>query len=358
MRATPLLAIVLSFVGCATPPKSGDSILVPPATASASASAATPTRREPPADPLDGHAGDRTALRAWITSNDGVTFVAGGAPVAKSPNTLAHPIEGIVVEQVGADMRLVLEGKEVRLVVLAPPRCTAMVIERPTRLARTASAPVGEDGIRLAPGVIVTEKETQGTWHHVEGVADSMKFSGWVEEEALDRAFAHGPFPRLDATAVVREGASLFDDEGGVFARLPIFGERPSPDPDLPAQVLPGERPSFVHVLYRSASIEVRGWVHTSDHRLLEKDEIPSIHGSGWGDGGGMSGHEIVKLSAGTLLHDDDGRHVGTVKQEDTRFYLQAKLSPDSDAPLPGYIHATGLGFVTVYVHPQDLRPR
>lgn len=350
----------MSCLGCASSQRAVDPTPAPNPTAlaTASASATTTTRREPPADPLDGRAGDRTALRAWITRSTELVFGEMDEPFAKNQQlALAHPIEAIVVDQVGQRMRVVIEGKDLRLVVLVPPSSTAIVPKRSVWLAWNETDPPSEsDGIRIGPGVVLEELASTRTRMRAQGMADGVRFEGWIDADALDRAFVHGPFAQGKPDGLAREGAEVLEPGGKIITRLPRYGDG-APALEIPVETVPGAPSGLVRIVFRAPTIELRGLVRAADWRALGPDEGVSTHGSGWGDGGGMSDTPTALIEPGAMLFDRDDAPVGKIKRESTVYFIDRPVK-DDPTPFRVWIHATGLGFVTVYVHPQDLRPR
>ncbi|MFO0619654.1 MAG: hypothetical protein U0414_44130 [Polyangiaceae bacterium] len=359
MRASPWL-LALSLMGCRAHSAAEAPAPLGSTAPSASSIATTTTRREPPEDLLDEGVASRHPLRAWIVRNDPLVFAEGRAPIAKNALPMSHAVQGIVVEQVGDLLRVVLEGPDVRLVVLAPPACTSVVVSRPAWLSpKPGAAPSDDAGIRLAPGVRVEDRETSGTSHLVDGEAEGVKFKGWIDAAALDRAFVTGPFVESNVDGLVREGATVTDASGTVVATLPSpFDPSAKGDLTLPVETRANAKPGFASIVYRNEAVEVRGYVRTDDYRPAPTLDAITTSGTGWGDGGGMSDTEKAKLRHDTRLLDEEGAPIGKVRNEST-FYLAETRPRDArpDTRIEGWIHVTGLGFVTVHVRLDDLRP-
>jgi hypothetical protein len=150
------------------------------------------------------------------------------------------------------------------------------------------------------------------------------------------------------------------DGRGTVLTRLPAPGD-PSAKPDLTLDVetRPGGPPGFQGIVYRNKSVELRGFVAAKDYAPKPDGDGISLHGFGWGDGGGMSDTDTAELRPGTPLLDEEGAPVGKVK-DDTTLYLQGR-APKAAKPgtlVAGWVHVTGIGFVTVRARVEDLRPR
>jgi hypothetical protein len=340
-------------LGCASAPAS----TTPPDVSASSVSSARErtTGRALPVDHLDGKAGDRTGLRAWVQRSTEIVFREGAEPIAKMPSQGIRPIEAIVVEQRGQNLRVVLEGHDVRLLVLVPPDSLALVTKKPVRLAwGRDEAPPEVDGVRLAPGVPLEEIAFSHDRIRVKGIADDVAFEGWIDGDATDRAFVHGRFDGGDPDGLVREGADLLDVNGKIIVRVPTFGGH---ELVVPVVTVPGAPAGLVRVIFTGPSIEVRGLVHAADWKARDPGDGLSLHGSGWGDGGGMSDTPTAQIVAGASLFDADGAVVGKMKSEET-VYLQARPVKNDATRIRAWVHMTSLGFVTVYVQPDDLRPR
>lgn len=359
-RIWALSAAVL--VACAS---AKDPIAERPTSSASAASddrrAPTTTRREPAEDLLDDGVAERHPLRAWLVKNDPLVFAEGRPPIARSVvERMPHPVQAIVVDQVGDQLRVLLDGHDVRLLVLVPPACTALVVKRAAWLSGTAGAPPSEDeGVRLAPGVLLEETEVRGPAHRVRGEADGVPFEGWLDAAAVDQAFVAAPFVAGRADGLVVHGAAVTDATGQLITHLPLpFSGAPR---EFELRVETGSRASTgkTFITYKSKSVEVRGFVRDEDYKPLPPDAGISTHGTGWGDGGGMSGFTTKRLAPGTSLFDEEGARVGKVKNESTLYLIDRPVpGTPAEALVAGWIHSNGIGFVRVRARQEDLGQR
>lgn len=332
-------------------------------TASATAEATAPrarraSRRAPTKGFLHDGVAERNLLRTWIVQNDPLVYAEGRTPIAKAPRQQQRAVQAIVVEQVGEYLRVVLDGHDVRLMFLAPPSCTGLAVKRAVSLSTVPDAPPPEgEGVRLAAGVLLVQSEVRGAAHDVQGDADGVLFDGWLDDDAIDRAFVAAPFVAGKPDGLVLHDALVTDSEGQLITRLPRLLTPGAPNAfELLVETGAKTKPGFKQITYKNKSVEIRGWVRDADYQPLPPDAPITTHGSGWGDGGAMSGHATARLRPGDRILDEEGALVGVVKNE-TTFYMRDRPCVEVER-VAGWIHVTGIGFVLAYARFVDVRPR
>src|SRR6185437_2635577 len=94
-------------------------------------------------------------------------------------------------------LRVVMTDRYLRLVAYAPLPVFHWVSVTSTWLSTAADrAPDPEAGVRVAPGVSLSEIERLGPMRKVRGFVDGISFDGWVREEVIGKVFVPERFPR------------------------------------------------------------------------------------------------------------------------------------------------------------------
>jgi hypothetical protein len=332
-------------------------VTVPSATPRPTLSIDPPPPPAPQVDFLaDGYSAT-TTRRAWLARRGPLRFSKGGDLLHSGASESIRAVSAVVVAE-SDSVRLLLEMRDVRLLVyadrsaLAPVACTATVLslghDRP---------PSPATGVKVAPSLLLVEKERTDGSVHVEGSTSDLTFDGWLPAASLCVAHDQGELPSVAGNGLVRERARVVASPGGDV--IATFGDLGSKTPEYRFRVEHEGLgpPGYQAIRYRTREVEVRGLVASSDYKPL-----PSGHGRLHGShrsrasGGAMSDSRVGTLREGTRLFAPDTRErIGRVLHP---MRIHYGLAPSEGEELvPVYFFAEELGLVTVRARQGDIEP-
>jgi len=361
VRPIVMRAALLSAVACgqseARPVSPSVIVTVPVAKPSAVLSVAPTIPPAPVLDYLADGFSATTTRRAWLVRSGPLRFSVGGSLLHDGDTGSIRPVASVVVAE-RESVRLLLEMRDLRLLVhadpvaLAPVACVATVLSLDHDLPADPAA-----GVRVAPSLMLVEKERIGDAVHVEASATNLTFDGWIAAKSLCVAHDQGELPANLGEGLVREGTRVLASPGGsVVATFGTFGSR-NPMFRFRVEPEPGGPRGFQAIRHRTREVDVRGLVAVADYKPK-----PPGHGSLGGShrgrtpGGGMSDSRIGMLAEGTsLLAPGTRERIGRVLHPLRVHYgLEA---PDREGLVPVHFFAEELGPITVLAKEQEIGP-
>lgn len=360
-QAPVTLLAVLSSLGSCTPPSARPP--APPAVVTVpSATPHSPLSVDPPPPPVpqvdvlaDGYSAT-TTRRAWLARRGPLRFSVGGELLDSG----AEPIRAVsaVVVAERDSVRLLLEMRDVRLLVyagrsaLAPVACAATALslgpDRPPNLAT---------GVKVAPSLLLVEKERTDGSVHVEGSTPDLTFDGWIPAASLCVAHDQGELPAVAGNGLVRERARVVASPGGdVIATFVDFGSK-APEYRFRVEHEGLGPPGYQAIRYRTREVEVRGLVASSDYKPCPPSH-GLLHGShrSRAPGGATSDSRVGTLRQGIPLFAPGTRErIGRVLHP---IRISYGLAPsEGEALVPVSFFAEELGLVTVRAREGDIEP-
>jgi hypothetical protein len=336
----------------------------PPLAEPARAEAAEPPEPGPdlPADPyLAPAATRRFPRRALVAKKGPLRFSLTSEPASHAPrlDPLFTTVEAVVVEERPRSVRAVLADENLRLVAYVLRGMLLRVATTAAWLSPAAErAPDPAAGVRVAPGIPLTETDRRGPLLRVAGEVDRIRFEGWTGEETVGDVFVPERFPTPAADGLLSTGTTITSPQGDVLARLPA-PETPGGLPTFccEATLLPGAPAGMQAVHLRRVSLEVRGLVPASAAM-----KVPVGARRGWsaggtgGSAGSISDTEHVLLRAGAGVYDRAGARVGTALRA-TEMWVGYGARQGKEPLVGARFLFSFFGFLDARVRPGDLRP-
>lgn len=356
-----LLAVLSSLASCASPrarPPAPTTVVTVP-----SASPRLPLSVDPPPPPApqvdflaDGYSAT-TARRAWLARRGPLRFSKSGELLHSGAAESIRAVSAVVVAE-SDSVRLLLEMRDVRLLVyadrsaLAPVACAATMLslghDRPPNAAT---------GVKIAPSLLLVEKERTDGTVHVEGSTSDLTFDGWLPAASLCVTHDQGELPAVAGNGLVRERARVVASPGGdVVATFGDFGSK-APEYRFRVEHEGLGPPGYQVIRFRTREVEVRGLVASSDYKPLPSGHGP-LHGShrSRAPGGAMSDSRVGTLREGTpLFAPGTQERIGRVLHPMRIYY---GLAPsEGEALVPVSFFAEELGLVTMRAREGDIQP-
>jgi hypothetical protein len=264
----------------------------------------------------------------------------------------------VVVAEQPSSVRLLVELTDVRLLFHADRGALALVPRTSTVLSVAPNLPAdAAAGVRVAPGLLLIEKERRDSMLRVQGASGKLSFEGWVAADALGVVFEREAFDAVSGDGLVREGTSVLTSAGGLM--VATFGSFGGGKPEFVFRVEPesGAPPGWQRIRVRTRELEVRGLVAAADYkpnppghgRLSGGHQSRASHGS-------MSDTRRGMLAEGTSLYAPvDRACIGRVRKPMRVYY-------GFDPPDPGgfliiEFFAEELGIIAVLAKSTDIEP-
>ena len=229
----------------------------------------------------------------------------------------------VVVDQVGARVRLIAPQDHVRLLVWVDGDDLYRVITEGVGLVTSSEAArqaPGAGGVRLHPGSPVDVDGERGAMTHVLLHDRCVVASGWVPRASVGSLYVPLEVDRQPATDTAPIGTAIYDRPGGhLVATFTAECEVTETGP---------ERGGLKPIRYATDSIEVRGWMLTSP---TAAGGAPSGGQSAWAYGlsglGLWGARSRLRLGEGTCLYARRGGPAIGIVTED----MDASESPPVD---------------------------
>lgn len=279
-----------------------------------------------PVDYLADGFASTTPKRALLMFGGPLRWSPGAEPLNdRSPaDKLFYPLESAVVSEHEDSVRIVVETSDLRLLLYASLHAFALVPRAATTLSvgpdRTVDASAG---VRVAPGVALTERERRASVVRVEGESGKLRFEGWAPAEALGAVYEKGEFEAVVGDGLVREGTRVLASSGG--ATIATFGSYGSGKPDFIFRVEPesGGASGWQRIRLRTREVDVRGVVAAADYKPNPPGHgrLSGSHRS-TGGRGFMSDSRRGVLAEGTSLYAPGERtRIGRVLKRVVVYY-------------------------------------
>jgi hypothetical protein len=313
-----------------------------------------------PVDYLADGFASTTTKRAWLMFRGPLRSSQGAAPLNDpSPvDRYSRPMQSAVVSEHEDSARIVVELTDLRFLLYADRGALGLVLRAATTLSVGPDIPAdGAAGVRVAPGVVLIERERQASMVRVEGESGRLNFEGWAAAEALGVVYDKGEVEVVLGNGLVREGTKVLSSPGG--ATLATFGTDGSAKPEFVFRVEPenGATAGWQRIRLRTREVDLRGVVAAADYKPNPPGHS-RLGGSHWSRGGrgSMSDSRRGMLPEGTALYAPVDRvRVGRVLKPVLVYY--GFSAPDLDGFLTVCLFAEQLGRVTALANAADIEP-
>ncbi len=301
-----------------------------------------------------------TTKRALLARRGPLRFSEIGEPLsgASHEDVLVRLTETVVVAEHQTSVRLLVELRDVRLLLYAEHSALALVPRVATGLSvgphLSADAAAG---VRVVPGFVLTEKDRRGAMVRMEGEFGQVSFDGWLPANALGVVYDKEDFEAVAGEGLVREGTRVMAAASGptvaTFAR--DRGRKPrflfSVEPES------GAPPGWQRIRLRTRQLDIRGLVAAADYqpRPPGQGRLGGVHRA-WIPRGIMSDSRRGMLAVGATLHAPaDCDRIGRVLNPLLVYY--GFDSPDSDGFVVVHFFAEELGVITALASAADIGP-
>jgi hypothetical protein len=255
-------------------------------------------------------------------------------------------------------VRLLVKMTQLRLLLYAERGALAQVLRVPTVLSAREGLPSdATSGVRVAPGLVLTERERRGSQVRVQGLAGNVAFEGWAPADALGVVYEEHELEVAFGDGLVREGTAVLAGPGG--PTLATLGTVPTGARPFSLAVEPedGAPKGWQRIRLRTREVEVWGLVASTDYR----PKPPGSRRLGRSHrhrppGGALSDSLRGTLPIGAALYaPEDHSCIGRVIQPLTVHY-------DFGPPGPGglrtvYLFAEELGLTVALANAADVVP-
>jgi hypothetical protein len=238
--------------------------------------------RAPEIDYLANGVAAGVKRRTWLMRTGPARWTEDG-PIATvaAPVELKPPIELPAIDERPGAVRVLVEGKGVRLLAWIDRASLGLATVAESELASAPDEPPPSGiGVRVTPGILLTEARRRGGWRLVEGHTRSLTFEGWLPDGTVGEVFERRAFEAAPSSGgSVKSGAVVVASPGGrTLARFDGAWETAwhvsaSGVLDFPVAPEPGAPSGWQRIRFRDTArlgpdvpaVEVRGLVAAKD---------------------------------------------------------------------------------------------